>query len=140
MIISKHRFNAGFLAHHPLLKNAEYYWKVNPNSRYLCDIEDDPFAVMKANGKKIGFAISMYEDQRTIPTLWMTIQSYIYNNPDKVLNPDKSILPWISNNGRFNGCHIWNNFMIISLEFLRSEEYIDLFQYLDTSGGFFYER
>lgn len=95
---------------------------------------------MKANDKKLAFAISMYEDQRTMPTLWTTIQSYIYKNPDKVLNPDKSILPWISDNGRFNGCHFWNNFMIASLDFLRSDDYNDLFHYLDTSGGFFYER
>lgn len=43
----------GFIAHHPLLKDLEYYWKVQPGSRYTCDIPTDPFKKMKAKGQKL---------------------------------------------------------------------------------------
>lgn len=43
----------GFIAHHPLLKDLEYYWKVQAGSRYSCNIPVDPFKNMKANGQKL---------------------------------------------------------------------------------------
>lgn len=40
----------------------------------------------------------------------------------------------------YNGCHFWTNFEIASLDLWRSNDYLKLFNYLDQSGGFFYER
>lgn len=54
MTLTDQRYNAGFIADHPLLQEAEYYWKVQPRSRYLCDIKEDPFVMMKSQGKKLG--------------------------------------------------------------------------------------
>ena len=48
------RYNAGFISDHPLLRDAEFYWKVQLGSRYLCDLDGDPFEYMKANDKKLG--------------------------------------------------------------------------------------
>lgn len=42
----------GFLAFHPLLKDLEFYWKVQPGSNYHCDIHHDPFERMKREKKK----------------------------------------------------------------------------------------
>jgi len=40
----------------------------------------------------------------------------------------------------YNGNHFWTNFEIADFSFFRSTEYMDYFNHLDQSGGFFYER
>ena len=40
----------------------------------------------------------------------------------------------------YNKCHFWSNFEVGSLDWLRSDAYIDFFESLDQDGGFFYER
>ena len=39
-----------------------------------------------------------------------------------------------------NRCSKWSNFEIGSLDWLRSQQYLDFFNFLDKKGGFFYER
>lgn len=84
----------------------------------------------------------MVEDERTIPSLWTHVKEFIETNPDSILPISSTILPWMLDDAgtTFNGNHIWNNFMIISLEFLRSKEYRAFFDYIERTGGFFYER
>jgi Glycolipid 2-alpha-mannosyltransferase len=48
------RFHAGFIQYHSLLRDLEFYWRVEPESKYLCDIDFDPFLFMKENNKKFG--------------------------------------------------------------------------------------
>jgi alpha 1,2-mannosyltransferase len=40
----------------------------------------------------------------------------------------------------YNGLHFWSNFEIGDLNWFRSQEYNDYFEFLDKRGGFFYER
>ena len=40
----------------------------------------------------------------------------------------------------YNLCHFWSNFEIGNLNFFRNESYETFFQYLDHTGGFYYER
>ena len=65
-------------------------------------------------------------------------------HPDYIVPKDdpESLLGWISNDGgeSYNLCHFWSNFEIGALKWLRSKEYIDYFNHLDKTGGFFYER
>lgn len=75
-----------------------------------------------------------------IPTLWETIKKFVKKNP-KFLNKN-NLMKFISNNDgeTYNMCHFWTNFEIGSLDFFRSDAYTEYFNYLDQSGGFFYER
>lgn len=83
----------------------------------------------------------MVEDGRTIPSLWTHVKEFIEANPDITLPSSSTILPWMLNDeGTFNRKHIWNNFMIISLDFMRSKEYRAFYEHLEHTGGFFYER
>lgn len=40
----------------------------------------------------------------------------------------------------YNACHFWTNFEIARLDLWHTEAYQAFFDYLDKSGGFFYER
>ncbi|KAI7902598.1 glycosyltransferase family 15 protein [Cokeromyces recurvatus] len=134
------RFESGFFYRHPLMEEYEYYWRVEPGVEFYCDIDYDPFLYMKENNKKYGWTISLIEFEETIPTLWETTKKFIKEHSDMI--PKKNLIDFISNdNGHsYNLCHFWSNFEIGDLKFLRSPEYSAFFDYLDKSGGFFYER
>ncbi|KAI8364122.1 glycosyltransferase family 15 protein [Blakeslea trispora] len=134
------RYNSGFFYRHPLLTSYDFYWRVEPSVEFFCDIDYDPFLYMKRNNKKYGWTISLLEYEATIPTLWSTVKEFIKEHPNMI--PKHNLIDFISNDyGRsYNLCHFWSNFEIGDLRFLRSPEYAAFFDYLDRSGGFFYER
>ncbi|KAI7853428.1 nucleotide-diphospho-sugar transferase [Circinella umbellata] len=138
------RFQSGFFFRHPLLDNLDYYWRVEPHVKFTCDIDYDPFTVMREKDLKYGWTISIKEYVETIPTLWDTVKNFMKEHRDYIVPKDdpESLLGWISNDGgeSYNLCHFWSNFEIGALKWLRSKEYIDYFNYLDKTGGFFYER
>jgi alpha 1,2-mannosyltransferase len=145
------RFNSGFFYEQEALQKYSWYWRVEPGIEFYCDITYDPFTYMRENGKVYGWVITMYEFLATIPTLFHRTKEFVNANPH-VLAEDNS-LNWIVDNvnmtkvkeekkveGEYNLCHFWSNFEIASLDFYRSEVYRKYFQYLDSTGGFFYER
>lgn len=138
------RFQSGFFFRHPLLEKYDYYWRVEPDVRFTCDIDYDPFKMMRDRDLKYGFTISIIEYEETIPTLWETTKRFIERYPDYVIpfNSSDSLIDFISydKGETYNLCHFWSNFEIGSLEFLRSKEYLAYFDFLDKAGGFFYER
>ncbi|KAI7892883.1 nucleotide-diphospho-sugar transferase [Mucor mucedo] len=138
------RFQSGFFFRHPLMDQFDYYWRVEPDVKFTCDIDYDPFKVMKDKDLKYGFAISLKEYENTIPTLWETTKDFMKKYPQHIVpaNDTESLMSWVTNDGgeTYNLCHFWSNFEIGNLAFLRSQKYIDYFNHLDKAGGFFYER
>ncbi|KAI9492522.1 nucleotide-diphospho-sugar transferase [Zychaea mexicana] len=137
------RYHAGFYFHHPLLQNADYSWRVEPGSHYSCDMVD-PFLQMKERNKTLGFVMTSQEENNTMTSLWPITSQFALQFPNHVRPSHETILPWlfddVGSSSGFNYCHIWSNFHIVDLSFLRSEEYQTYFAFLDYSGGFFYER
>ncbi|KAJ1720015.1 hypothetical protein LPJ53_005307 [Coemansia erecta] len=133
------RFQSGFLHHHPLLRDYDYYWRIEPDVEYYCDIDYDPFVFMKENGIKYGWNIAMTEFMSTVETLWNTTEQFLAARPDVVSK--RNLRRWLlDDNGGYSGCHFWSNFEIVDLSFYRSEAYQAYFDHLDRAGGFFYER
>ncbi|GAB1517901.1 hypothetical protein RhiTH_000956 [Rhizoctonia solani] len=134
------RFNSGFFFKHELLKDYDYYWRIEPNVKFFCDLDYDPFKVMKDGNKVYGFTISLYEYVATIPTLWNATKEFIQANP-QYLAKDNAMGFLSDNNGEtYNNCHFWSNFEIGDLNFWRGEAYTKYFEHLDSKGGFYYER
>ncbi|KAI8886579.1 glycosyltransferase family 15 protein [Backusella circina FSU 941] len=135
------RFQSGFFFRHPLMDQFDYYWRVEPDVKFMCDVDYDPFKVMREKDLKYGFAISLTEYGNTIPTLWETTKGFMKEYPQHIQTND-SLLDWVTNDGgeTYNLCHFWSNFEIGSIAWLRSQAYLDYFNYLDKAGGFFYER
>ncbi|KAJ7235488.1 glycosyltransferase family 15 protein [Mycena rebaudengoi] len=134
------RFNSGFFFRHPLLDKYRYYWRVEPDVKFFCNLDYDPFLFMQDEGKKYGFTISLPEYEDTIPTLWQTVKEFIAANPE-LISPDNA-MGFLSDDGgqSYNNCHFWSNFEIADLDLWRSEAYMKFFEYLDSKGGFYYER
>ncbi|OWB80347.1 hypothetical protein B5S32_g4615 [[Candida] boidinii] len=151
------RFNSGFFYKHPILNDYQYYWRVEPNVIFNCNIINDPFKFMIDNNKLYGFTISMLEFSKTIPNLFKLTKEFFLKNDlikkNYLPNINDSLLNFITDISKFNNydeididklnynlCHFWSNFEIANLDLFRNELYESFFQYLDKSGGFFYER
>lgn len=134
------RYESGFFFRHEIMNQFEYYWRVEPSIELFCDVDYDPFKLMKDQGKKYSFVLSLYEYVDTIPTLWDSAKKFMRNHPEHIV-ADNS-LDFISDDKgeNYNHCHFWSNFEIGSLDWLRSKAYLDYFESLDKDGGFFYER
>ncbi|KIY70889.1 glycosyltransferase family 15 protein [Cylindrobasidium torrendii FP15055 ss-10] len=134
------RFNSGFFYRHPLLDKYRYYWRVEPDVKFFCDLDYDPFLIMQDQKKVYGFTVSLYEYERTIPTLWDTVKEFMDENPTLVAKDNA--IDFLSDDGgrTYNRCHFWSNFEIGDLDLWRGESYTKFFDFLDKKGGFYYER
>ncbi|KAJ1726584.1 alpha-1,2-mannosyltransferase ktr1 [Coemansia biformis] len=133
------RFQSGMFFHHPLVRDLDWYWRLEPDVKYFCDIDYDPFVYMRDNGFKYGFTIAPREIRSTVETLWYHTREWVKKHTH--LLPEKSLANWVmGTDGHYNMCHFWSNFEIVDLSLYRSEAYRTYFEHLDRAGGFFYER
>ena len=49
------RYFSGFFQHHPLLQQFDYYWRMEPDVHYYCDLDYDPFIFMQVTHQKYIF-------------------------------------------------------------------------------------
>lgn len=134
------RFQSGFFWQQKVLDKYDWYWRVEPSTKLYCDINYDVFQWMQDNEKVYGFTITIHEYVRTIETLWSTVRKFLKESPSVVSK--NNLMKFISTDrGKtYNLCHFWSNFEIANLNFWRSPAYRAYFEYLDKTGGFFYER
>jgi mannosyltransferase len=142
------RWNSGMFYKHPALANIQYYWRVEPNVQFFCDVDYDVFRYMQDHNKTYGFTISLFDAPRSIPSLWPQTVNFLALHPEYL--HEKNARAWLvdstlrpEHNQEAHGystCHFWTNFEIADMGFWRSKAYEDYFNYLDRSGGFFYER
>ncbi|TFK18758.1 alpha-1,2 mannosyltransferase KTR1 [Coprinopsis marcescibilis] len=134
------RWNSGFFHKHELLLPYKYYWRIEPNVQYFCDIVNDPFQVMQRNGKTYGFTISLVEIPATVATLWEAVKEFMELYPQYIAK--NNAMTFVSDNegADYNFCHYWSNFEVADMDFYRGEAYTKFFEFLDSKGGFYYER
>lgn len=142
------RWNSGFFSQHPALADYQYYWRVEPNVHFFCDIDYDVFRWMQDHNKTYGFTINIHDSAESVATLWPETIKFLKDRPDYV--HENNAREWLEDGSRrpenketahgYSTCHFWSNFEIGDLNFWRSKKYRDYFDHLDRSGGFFYER
>ncbi|KIY49629.1 glycosyltransferase family 15 protein [Fistulina hepatica ATCC 64428] len=134
------RFNSGFFFQHELLQKYRWYWRIEPDVHFHCDVSFDPFRYMEENHKVYAFTIAIYEFKATIPTLWDHVKQFIKDHPEHVVSENS--MGFLSNDDgdTYNLCHFWSNFEIADMNLWRSPAYQDFFNYLESTGGFYYER
>lgn len=134
------RFQSGFFFQHPLMQQFKYAWRVEPGISVLCKQKTDPFRLMRINDIYYGFNVAPQDIRDSIMTLWDTTKDFINEHEDyPVAN---NLMDFISDDGgdHYNLCHFWTNFEISNMDWLRDQKYQDYFNFLDKSGGFYYER
>lgn len=152
------RFYSGFFYDHPALTKYKYFWRVEPDVSFSCQIPYDPFLAMRKTDKVYGYTIALWEVGSTCPSLFRTTADF---KKEKAI-PTTSLwtslmeaswaplpLRWFlmpffksrdDTGDGWNHCHFWSNFEIADLDFFRSQEYRSYFERLDQAGGFYTER
>ena len=74
------RFYSGLFYKHPLVRKFEWYWRLEPDVDFFCDISYDPFYEMSLAGKKYGFTVLIPEIYWSVPNLFRYTQSFIKEN------------------------------------------------------------
>ncbi|MCJ1446171.1 MAG: hypothetical protein MMC23_006676 [Stictis urceolatum] len=151
------RFNSGKFFDHPALKGYKWFWRVDSDIEFTCHITYDPFERMAASGKKYGYAMALWERGDTCPTLFREVDRYRKQRQlpysglfTALIEPSwgplffRKIMSWFAGRNddgdKWSHCHFWSNFEIGDMDFFRSKPYRDYFDYLDRSGGFYFER
>ncbi|QIW94735.1 hypothetical protein AMS68_000253 [Peltaster fructicola] len=70
------RFYSGYFYKHELLQKYDWYWRVEPDIKYYCDLTYDPFRYMEQNNKTYGFTIAVKELKETVPNIWRYASAY----------------------------------------------------------------
>ncbi|KAG7663755.1 KTR5 [[Candida] subhashii] len=78
------RFYSGFFYRHELVTKRDWYWRVEPDVEFYCDITYDPFIEMEKRGKKYGFAVLIKELYYTVPGLFGETKAHIKKNNIKL--------------------------------------------------------
>lgn len=78
------RFYSGAFYKHALVAQHEWYWRIEPDVEFFCDITYDPFVEMAKSGKKYGFTVLIKELYWTVPNLFRFTRSFIRQNNVKV--------------------------------------------------------
>ena len=112
---------------------------------------------MAKAGKKYGYTMALWELGQTLPSMFRKVSDYkkahhirstsLWNammEPSWAPLPIRPLMSWLSSRDSsgdaWNLCHFWSNFEIADMDWFRSVEYRDFFDYLDADGGFYYER
>lgn len=70
------RFYSGKFYNHHLLRNYDWYWRIEPEIDYYCDITYDPFVYMEQHNKVYGYTIFIQEIRTTVPNLFRYTKSF----------------------------------------------------------------
>ncbi|MCJ1355938.1 MAG: alpha-1,2-mannosyltransferase (Kre5) [Icmadophila ericetorum] len=70
------RFYSGFFYKHELLQKYQWYWRLEPDIKYFCDITYDPFIHMERANKTYGFTIAVKELKETVPNIFRYASAY----------------------------------------------------------------
>lgn len=99
------RFESGFFFRHELMQQYDYYWRVEPSVEYYCDVPYDPFKLMRDQGKKYGFVLSLHEYRETVETIWDSVKTFMQKHPEHIA--ENNSMDFISDDGgeTYNLCH-----------------------------------
>ncbi|ODV87024.1 glycosyltransferase family 15 protein, partial [[Candida] arabinofermentans NRRL YB-2248] len=71
------RFYSGYFFKHPMVRKLDYYWRVEPDVQFFCDLTYDPFIEMEMNNKTYGFNVAIKELINTVPNLFRYTKAFI---------------------------------------------------------------
>ena len=123
----------------------------------MSDSISDPFVAMAKTGKKYGYTVALWELGTTVPTMFRKVSDYKFKHripstslwnamidPSWAPLPLRPLMSWLGSRDAYgdawNLCHFWSNFEIADMDWFRTQEYRDFFEYLDADGGFYFER
>jgi len=129
------RFFSGLVYLNPILSDYDWYWRLDTDSFILSDISYDIFRFMKARHIIYGYINYRKEDQSVAVGLWDSVSQYVL---DRKIAP--TFLKKFLKDGKWDQSIFYTNFEISDLNFWRSKQYQDFFNYIDQAKGIYMHR
>lgn len=107
---------------HPVFKDYNYVWRLDADSFMMGKINYDVFQYMEDNKIIFGYMVVLIEHEEFRKNFAETVSAYF-----------KKDIKW-------NGEYYYGNFSISNLDFWRSKEYTDYYNYIDRMGGIYKYR
>lgn len=128
------RFFSGWLYEQPIMKNYEYYLRLDTDSFILSPINYNVFNWMKENNLEYSFiqdAVQL-DNPKVIVNLWKTVNEWLNSSAIQIECPFNNIQ---------EGKMFYTNFELAKTScFLEKSKYFAFFKHLDFSGGIFQHR
>ncbi|ODV84863.1 glycosyltransferase family 15 protein, partial [[Candida] arabinofermentans NRRL YB-2248] len=89
-----------------------------------------------------GFVNAPAESIQSAPSLFKNYKTFMQLNNELLIDNSTTLNEFIldSNTNDYTNCNFDSNFEIVNLEFYKSKEYKQLYDFMDDTNGFFYER
>ncbi|KAF8992415.1 nucleotide-diphospho-sugar transferase [Cyathus striatus] len=147
------RFYSGFFWRHPALAPYDWFWRLDTDIVFHCEIPYDPIQKLIESNALYGFVQVSGDTNFVQPSLASNVSYFMSQNRDLISQDANHGFVWndaasvgfqtctnnITKSKRFD---FSNDFTLKSINQNRSHDslYTKLFEYLDKAGGFFYER
>ncbi|KAG7067068.1 glycolipid 2-alpha-mannosyltransferase [Colletotrichum scovillei] len=97
----RRRWSAGLFAREKRLQAYEWFWMVEPGTKFLCDITVDVFRLMRDRGIAYGVNEVSFEGAADSELLWKSTKSFMDTHPDMV-RPTADITWILGNSAKAN--------------------------------------
>lgn len=122
------RFMSGEIYKNEYLKNYDWYWRIDTDSFFLDYINDDPFKTLKDNNLIYGYNNICEDHEKVVEGLYEAGEVYMMCNG--IIPKNKIEKPLM----------FYTNFEIANMKWFQNEGYLDLYNFIDNSGGIYLHR
>lgn len=127
------RFFSGAIFTHPTLTDYKYIWRLDTDSFIVSPIQYNVFDKLQENNSIYGYINIQHDHPGTIKNLWEISQQYfttlnknhIFQQPDITHHKNRVF---------------YTNFEIFDMEWFRSKNYMDYFNFIDNTAGIYQYR
>ena len=127
------RFFAGTIFSLPILSKYQYIWRLDTDSFILSPISYNIFDRLKNNNSIYGYINIQHDHPGTIKNLWEISKKYFTAiNKDSIFQPPN--ITYHKNRV------FYTNFEVFDMEWFRSKDYMDYFNFIDSTAGIYQYR
>ena len=104
-------FYGGFAYSHPLLKQYDYFWRLDSNVKYLCVPPFDPAQYVMDNDLDYGFIHAEPDAIVTLDGFGDVLKNFLANGGEEMTHPKSNYKRWLFNhNDEYTFASVYNNF------------------------------
>lgn len=127
------RFFGGLIFHAPLMREFDYYMRLDGGDSRLDHVGNDPFLEMQE--KSYGYGFVKYASTKPVAGLMDSYRHFLHSTAGVV--PSQELLkPFVGPGGNYNGKYYYNNFEVVRMSHFRTAIHWRFFMAVDQSGAF----
>eukprot|EP01067_Filipodium_phascolosomae_P003731 Filipodium_phascolosomae@DN2664_c0_g1_i1.p1 len=126
------RFQAKLVYEQPIIKELDYYWRLDDDSLLREHVTYDVFKFMQGHDYVYGYRVVLPDNPLCIAGLRQAALEFATNHKDKVNMTALTAWP--------EGNVYYNNFEISKVSFWLQENYREFIDFIDRKGGIYYTR